>query len=63
MASADPLQGELVRWAAIVGTREAAIGRVVVDAQTAEAAREKVERLGYVVLEVNRDASDQQLSF
>ena len=47
-----------VRWAVITK-----IGRVVVEAETAEAARENVERRGYLVLEVNRDASDQAVSF
>ena len=46
------------RWAVITKT-----GRVVVEAETAEAAREKAERRGYFVLEVNRDASDQAVSF
>jgi hypothetical protein len=60
---AESPQGELLRWAAIVGTRSAIIGRVVVEAETAEAAREKVERQGYIVLEVNRDNSNQQVLF
>ncbi len=47
-----------VRWAVIV-----TLGRVVVEAETAEAARDKVERKGYIVLEVNRDNSSQALSF
>ena len=47
-----------IRWAVITKT-----GRVVVEAESAEAAREKVERRGYLVLEVNRDASDQVVSF
>jgi hypothetical protein len=51
-------QSALVRWAVITK-----IGRVVVEAETAEAAREKVERRGYIVLEVNRDNSSQTLSF
>ncbi len=51
-------QSALVRWAVITE-----IGRVVVEAETAEAAREKVERRGYIVLEVNRDNSSQTLSF
>jgi hypothetical protein len=59
----EPPRKELVRWAAIVGTREAAVGRVVVEAETAEAARDKVERRGYIVLEVNQDASNQRVSF
>ena len=49
---------ELIRWAAIV-----TMGRVVVEAETADAARERVERRGYIVLEVNRDSSSQALSF
>ncbi len=63
MASSEPPRCELIRWAALVGTREAPIGRVVVEAETAEAAREKVERKGYIVLEVNRDSSNQRMSF
>ena len=51
-------QSHHVRWAVITK-----MGRVVVEAETAEAAREKVERRGYFVLEVNRDASDQAVSF
>lgn len=47
------------RWAVITKGG----GRVVVEAETAEAAREKVERRGYFVLEVNRDTSDQAVSF
>jgi len=39
------------------------MGRVVVEAKTAEAAQEKVERKGYIVLAVNRDSSDQRVSF
>jgi type II secretory pathway component PulF len=39
------------------------VGRVVIEADTAEAAREKVERKGYMVLEVNRDDSSQTVSF
>lgn len=46
------------RWAVITKT-----GRVVVEAETAETAGDKVERRGYFVVEVNRDASDQQVSF
>ena len=38
-------------------------GRVVVEAETAEAAQEKVERKGYTVLQVSCDASSQALSF
>jgi len=37
--------------------------RVVVEAKTADAAREKVEGKGYIVLEVNRDNSSQAVSF
>lgn len=47
-----------MRWAVITK-----MGRVVVEAETAEAARAKAERRGYLVLEVNRDASDQAASF
>ncbi len=61
--SPEPPRRELVRWAAIVGTREAALGRVVVEAETSDAARDKVERKGYIVLEVNRDNSGQAVSF
>ena len=39
------------------------LGRVVVEAETANAAREKVERKGYIVLDVNRDNSSQAVSF
>ncbi len=59
----EPLRKDLIRWAAIVGTRTTPIGRVVVEAETAEAAREKVERQGYIVLEVNRDSGGQAVSF
>ncbi len=38
-------------------------GRVVVEAETTDAARDKVERRGYIVLEVNRDNSSQAVSF
>lgn len=38
------------------------MGRVVVEAKTADAAREKAERMGYFVFEVNRDASNQAVS-
>jgi len=63
MSDAPECQGHQVRWAATVGTRKAALGRVVVEAETADAAREKVERRGYIVLEVNRDNSNQAVSF
>lgn len=53
----EPRQRELVRWAVIV-----TMGRVVVEAETAEAAQERVERKGNIVLQVNRDASDQSVS-
>jgi hypothetical protein len=39
------------------------MGRVVVEAETPEAAREKVERNGYIVLEVFRDSSNQEVLF
>ena len=39
------------------------MGRVVVEAETGDAAREKVERKGYFVLEVNRDNDSQAVSF
>ncbi len=48
----------VIRWAVIV-----TVGRVVVEAATAEEAREKAERRGYIVLEVKRDSSDQPVSF
>jgi hypothetical protein len=48
-----------VRWAVITKMG----GRVVVEAETADAAREKVERKGYLVLDVNRDNSSQAVSF
>ncbi len=35
----------------------------MVEAETADAARDKVERRGYIVLEVNRDNSSQAVSF
>ena len=63
MSEAPECPGHQVRWAAIVGTREAPMGRVVVEAETAEAAREKVERKGYIVFAVDRDSSNQQVSF
>ncbi len=58
MSDAPECQSDLVRWAVITK-----IGRVVVEAETADAAREKVERRGYFVLEVNRDNSSQAVSF
>ena len=51
-------QSHYARWAVITK-----MGRVVVEAETADAAREKAERRGYLVLEVNRDASDKAVSF
>ncbi len=57
MSYAPECQSHQVRWAVIV-----TLGRVVVEAETA-AARDKVERRGYIVLEVNRDSSSQALSF
>ncbi len=39
------------------------LGRVVVEAETADAAREKVEQRGFIVLEVNRDNSNHAASF
>ncbi len=47
-----------VRWAVITK-----MGRMVVEAENAEAARDKAERKGYIVLEVNRDAINQEVSF
>jgi len=58
MSDAPERQRNQTRWAVIV-----TIGRVVVEAETAEAARDKVKRKGYIVLEVNRDNSSQALSF
>ena len=58
MSDAPERQSHQVRWAGIV-----TLGWVVVEAETADAAREKVERKGYVVLGVNRDNSSQALSF
>lgn len=52
-------QSRPTRWAVIVKGG----GRVVVEAETAEAAQAKVERRGYFVLEVNLDASNQAVSF
>ena len=57
MSPAPECQSRL-RWAVIV-----TLGRVVVEAETADVAREKVERKGYIVLEVNRDNSSQAVSF
>ena len=54
----EPLRSNQVRWAVIT-----TVGRVVVETETPEAARVKVERKGYIVLEVNRDSSDQPVSF
>ena len=54
----EPQRRELVRWAVIV-----TMGRVVVEAETTERARDKVERKGYIVLEINRDNSSQAVSF
>ncbi len=58
MSDASERQSHQVRWAVIV-----TLGRVVVEAETADAVREKVERKGYIVLEVNRDNSSQAVSF
>ncbi len=58
MRDAPERQVHQVRWAVITK-----IGRVVVEAETADAAREKVERRDYFVLEVDRDNSSQALSF
>ena len=58
MSDAPERQSHQVRWAVITK-----MGRVVVEAETAEAAHEKAERRGYLVLEVNRDASNQAVSF
>jgi len=57
MSDAPKCQSHQVRWAVIV-----TLGRVVVEAETTDAAREKVERGGYIVLAVNRDSSSQALS-
>ncbi len=51
MSDAPKCPGDQVRWAVITK-----MGRVVVQAETADAAREKAERKGYIVIEVNRDA-------
>ncbi len=58
MGDAPNRQSNQIRWAVIV-----TLGRVMVEAETADAAREKVERKGYIVLEVNRDNSSQAVSF
>ena len=58
MSDAPECQGHQIRWAVIV-----TLGRVVVEAETADAARDKVERKGYIVLQVNRDNSSQAVSF
>jgi hypothetical protein len=58
MSDAPNRQSNQVRWAVITK-----MGRVVVEAGTADAAQEKVERKGYIVLEVHRDNSSQALSF
>ena len=58
MSDAPEYQSHQTRWAVIV-----TLGRVVVEAETADIAREKVERRGYIVLEVHRDNSSQALSF
>ena len=58
MSDAPECQSHQVRWAVIV-----TLGRVVVEAETADAARDKVEQRGYIVLEVNRDNSSQAVSF
>jgi hypothetical protein len=63
ISDAPECQSHQVRWAVIVGTGQAAIGRVVVEAETAELARDKVERKGYIVMEVNRDNSNQRVTF
>ena len=58
MSDAPERQSRKVRWAVIV-----TLGRVVVEAETADAARDKAERKGYIVLEVHRDNSSQAVSF
>ncbi len=58
MGDAPECKSHQVRWAVIV-----TLGRVVVEAKTADAAREKAERRGYIVLAVNRDNSSQAVSF
>ena len=58
MSDAPEHQSHQVRWAVIV-----TLGRVVVEAETADAAHDKAERKGYIVLEVNRDNSSQAVSF
>ena len=52
MSDAPECKSRQVRLAVIV-----TLGWVVVEAETADAAREKAESRGYLVLEVNRDAS------
>ena len=47
MSDAPECQSHQVRWAVIV-----TLGRVVVEAETADATRDKVERRGYIVLEL-----------
>jgi hypothetical protein len=54
----DDRQPSQVRWAVIVS-----FGRIVVEAETAEEAREKVDGKVTSFLEVNKDASDQPVSF
>ncbi len=58
MSDAPECQSHQLRWAVIV-----TLGRVVVEAETADAARDKVERRGYIVLAVDRDDSSQAVSF
>jgi hypothetical protein len=58
MSDALERERHQVRWAVITK-----MGRVVVEAETGVAAREKAERKGYIVLEVNRDNSSQAVSF
>jgi len=58
MCDPPECQSHQDRWAVI-----ATLGRVVVEAETAYAAREKAERKSYIVLEVNRDNSIQAVSF
>lgn len=54
----NPQPSEMIRRALITS-----MGRGVVEAETAEAAGVKIERKGYTVLEVNRDGSEQRVSF
>ena len=58
MSDTPERQNRQVRWAVIV-----TLGRVVVEAETADVAREKVERKGYIVLKMFRDNSNQRVSF